>query len=121
MTPEEYEEIKTHTLLGFNIVRDKEELKTAAEIILHHHERFDGKGYPHGLKGEQIPLSARIATTADVYDALRSQRPYKPEWSHEEALKEITKNSGTIFDPRLVQVFLQLNQQFDEVYRNLKD
>jgi PAS domain S-box-containing protein len=121
LTPEEYEEIKTHTLLGFNIVRDKEELKTAAEIILHHHERFDGKGYPHGLKGEQIPLSARIATTADVYDALRSQRPYKPEWSHEEAVKEITKNSGTIFDPRLVQVFLQLNQQFDEVYRNLKD
>ncbi|HOV39393.1 MAG TPA: HD domain-containing phosphohydrolase [Spirochaetales bacterium] len=121
LTPEEYEEIKTHTLLGFNIVRDKEELKTAAEIILHHHERFDGKGYPHGLKGEQIPLSARITTTADVYDALRSKRPYKPEWSHEEALKEITKNSGTIFDPRLVQVFLQLNQQFDEVYRNLKD
>lgn len=121
LTPEEYEEIKKHTLLGHNIVRDKEELKTAAEITLHHHERWDGKGYPYGLAGEAIPLSARITAIADVYDALRSKRPYKEEWPHEEAVKEIVKSSGQAFDPRVMQVFLQLAKQFDEVYTRLKD
>ena len=121
LTQEEYEEIKKHTLLGYNIVRDKEELKTAAEIILYHHERWDGKGYPYGLAEEAIPLSARITAIADVYDALRSKRPYKEEWTHEASVKEIVNNSGQAFDPRLVQVFLQLAKQFDEVYTRLKD
>jgi HD-GYP domain-containing protein (c-di-GMP phosphodiesterase class II) len=121
LTQEEYEEIKKHTLLGYTIVRDKEELKTAAEIILYHHERWDGKGYPYGLKGEAIPLSARITAIADVYDALRSKRPYKEEWTHEKSVQEIVKNSGLAFDPRVVQVFLQLAKQFDEVYTRLKD
>ena len=121
LTQEEYEEIKKHTLLGYNIVRDKEELKTAAEITLHHHERWDGLGYPYGLAGEAIPLSARITAIADVYDALRSKRPYKAEWPHEEAVKEIVNSSGQAFDPRIVQVFLQLAKQFDEVYTQLKD
>ena len=121
LTQEEYEEIKKHTLLGYNIVRDKEELKTASEIILYHHERWDGKGYPYGLTGEAIPLSARITSIADVYDALRSKRPYKEEWTHEASVREIVKNSGQAFDPRLVQVFLQLAKQFDEVYTRLKD
>jgi len=121
LTQEEYEEIKKHTLLGYTIVRDKEELKTAAEIILYHHERWDGKGYPYGLAEEAIPLSARITAIADVYDALRSKRPYKEEWTHEKSVQEIVKNSGLAFDPRVVQVFLQLAKQFAEVYTRLKD
>ncbi|GAB4221620.1 MAG: hypothetical protein Kow009_11990 [Spirochaetales bacterium] len=121
LTEEEYAEIKKHTLLGYNIVRDKEELRTASDIILYHHERWDGTGYPYGLKAEAIPLSARITAIADVYDALRSKRPYKEEWPQEQAVAEIVKGSGKAFDPRLVQVFLQLAGQFDEVYTKLKD
>ncbi len=121
LTQQEYEEIKKHTLLGYTIVRDKEELKTAADIILYHHERWDGKGYPYGLEGEAIPLSARITSVADVYDALRSKRPYKEEWPHEKAVQEIVKSSGHAFDPKIIQVFLQLAAQFDEVYKKLKD
>ncbi|MFP4164055.1 MAG: PAS domain S-box protein [Chitinispirillaceae bacterium] len=121
LTNEEFQEMKKHTLLGHNIVKGNKELELVALITLHHHERFDGKGYPHNLKGEDIPLSARITAIADVYDALRSKRPYKEEWSHERAREEIAKNAGTQFDPLLVRSFLSLDRQFKEAYEELRD
>ncbi|MFW5784768.1 MAG: PAS domain S-box protein [Chitinispirillaceae bacterium] len=121
LTNEEFEEMKKHTLLGHNIVKGNKELELVASITLHHHERYDGRGYPHGLSGENIPLSARITAIADVYDALRSKRPYKEEWPHEKAKAEIAKNAGSQFDPILVRNFLDLDQDFENAYQQLKD
>lgn len=121
LSKEEFEEMKKHTLLGHNIVKGNKELELVASITLHHHERYDGKGYPHGLSGEKIPLSARITAIADVYDALRSKRPYKEEWPHEKAKAEIAKNAGTQFDPILVRIFMELDQDFDNAYQQLRD
>ena len=73
-----------------------------------HHEKWDGSGYPDGLAGEAIPLAARLFTFADVYDALTSNRPYRPAWSHAEALEYISKNSGLHFDPHIVPEFIQM-------------
>lgn len=82
--------------------------QAALDIVLHHHERWDGQGYPHGLKGEAIPLTARIFAVCDVYDALTSQRPYKPAWSRAEAVAEIRAQAGKQFDPDVVAAFLRL-------------
>jgi len=92
-----------------------------ASITLNHHEKYDGSGYPNGIKGEDIPLSARITSIADVYDALRSRRPYKSEWTHKEAVTEITKNSGTHFDPVIIDTFIGLADIFENVFMELKD
>jgi len=90
-------------------------LTLAAMIALFHHERYDGSGYPEGRSGLDIPLSGRIATVADVYDALRSERPYKKAWSHEEACEEIISQSGAQFDPVLVEIFRDLSGRFADV------
>lgn len=121
LTKEEFEIMKTHTTLGFQILKNKKEMKLAAEITLNHHEKFNGKGYPNKLKGKEIPLSARITAIADVYDALRSKRPYKKPWSHEKAFKEILKMSGNHFDPDLVDIFKKNEDKFDKIYNKLKD
>ncbi len=121
LTSDEFEEMKKHTILGHNIVKGNSELEMVAAITLHHHERFDGKGYPKGLIGEAIPLSARITAIADVYDALRSKRPYKEEWPHEKAVEEIKRNAGTQFDPELVEKFLSLEKDFENAYQALRD
>lgn len=121
LTNEEFEVMKTHTVLGHNIIKGKEEFEMAAAITLCHHEKWDGSGYPSGLAGEDIPLSARITALADVYDALRSKRPYKTPWTHEQAREQIQAGSGTHFDPDLVRIFSRLHSRFESVYGELLD
>jgi len=105
-----------HPAVGYNIVNRIKFLRGAAEIVYAHHERFDGSGYPRGLKGKDIPFGARLFAVVDVYDALTSIRPYRTPVSHEEALAEIGKGSGGHFDPQVVEVFLTLpRQEFDAI------
>lgn len=113
LTAEEFEIIKTHAELGAKIIEDvlaeveeNEYLTVARELAYSHHEHWDGTGYPEGLKGEEIPLGARIMAIADVYDALRSKRSYKEAYPKEEARRIIEENAGTHFDPELVEAFL---------------
>lgn len=88
------------------------------EIAQSHHEKYDGTGYPEGLSGNAIPLSARIMALTDVYDALRSKRPYKPSLSHSEATDIIIKESGTQFDPEIVDAFIRCDCEFDNICYN---
>ncbi|MFC4456646.1 HD domain-containing phosphohydrolase [Deinococcus sonorensis] len=106
-TPEEFEMMKQHTLIGGHILAGghSQLLQVAEEIALTHHERWDGRGYPNGLGGEDIPLSGRLVSVADVYDALTSERPYKEAWTPEAALAEIESQAGRQFDPRVVEAF----------------
>jgi len=114
LTNDEFDVMKRHTIAGYEILKGSASpmLQLAAEIALTHHERFDGKGYPHGLKGSNIPLSGRLCVIADVFDALTSSRPYKEAWTIEAATESINKGSGTQFDPELVELF---NSSFDEI------
>ena len=100
--------MKTHTEKGYRIASASKELQPMAEYILHHHERWDGKGYPSGLKGEEIPLLSRIITVVDSHDVMVHDRPYHKAMSHEMAVEELLRCSGTQFDPQLVQVFLKV-------------
>ncbi|MBQ1639701.1 MAG: HD domain-containing protein, partial [Lachnospiraceae bacterium] len=113
LTDEEYEIIKTHTTAGRKImekaistVEGENYLKEARNMAAYHHERWDGKGYPEGLHGEVIPLSARIMAVADVFDALTSPRVYKPSFPLEQALQMIQDGAGTQFDPKCVEAFM---------------
>jgi putative two-component system response regulator len=127
--PHEFEIMKTHTTLGHNaIVRAEEELglevpflKHAKEIALYHQEKWDGSGYPEGIAGEQIPISARLMAVADVYDALVSRRVYKEGMSHEKAVGIIAEGRGQHFDPDLVDAFLELQEEFQAVSRLYAD
>lgn len=114
LTAEEYDEMKKHTIYGAKMLANAESrlLRLAAKVAIGHHERYDGSGYPYGLKGDQISLEARIVTVADVFDALSSKRVYKGEWTVEDALKYIEENSGKIFDPKVVAV---LHDKFADV------
>ncbi|NCB42682.1 MAG: PAS domain S-box protein [Clostridia bacterium] len=102
----ERKEIEKHPEAGWRILNSSNEFAELAQCILHHHERWDGKGYPHKLKGEEIPLESRIIAVADSYDAMTSERSYKKAISREEAIKEILKCSGIDFDPAIVDVFV---------------
>jgi response regulator RpfG family c-di-GMP phosphodiesterase len=122
LEPEEWEMMKKHTLFGWEVLHKADQelgeqsfLTLAATIALSHHERYDGKGYPKGTAGEEIPLSARISAIADVYDALTTTRPYKEAWSHERAVAEMVGQAGSQFDPVLVEIFRDLNDQFADV------
>ena len=122
LTPEEFEEMKRHASVGGDVVKevlsgitDEEYLSFASDISTYHHEWWDGSGYPNGLKGEEIPLCARIMALADVYDALVSERCYKKAMSPEEAFKIIEDESGKHFDPKLVKVFLHHKEEFKNV------
>lgn len=112
LSNDEFDVIKTHTLIGAQLLREgNSPLMAIAEIIARsHHERFDGRGYPHGCSGEDIPLEGRIVAVADVFDALTHERPYKGAWPKEEAINEIEKGAGTQFDPKVVQAFLNLHK-----------
>lgn len=107
LEPDEYEIIKTHTLIGAKLLDNPSSqlMYMAREIALSHHERWDGAGYPHRLKGAEIPLPARIAAVADCFDALTSVRSYKEQWNMNDAVKYIQSNKGSHFDPELVDVF----------------
>ncbi|MGB9975885.1 PAS domain S-box protein [Thermovenabulum sp.] len=104
----EWEEMKKHPEVGCRIAQNTPELVQIAEYILCHHERWDGKGYPKGLKGEEIPLLCRILAVVDAYDAMISDRPYRKALTREEAIAEIKKNAGTQFDPNIVEIFLKV-------------
>jgi len=107
-TDQEREDMKSHTIIGYEILKGSPSkyLQMGAEIALAHHEKFDGSGYPYGLRGEEIPLSARIVAVADVYDALTSKRPYKNAWPIERALNFLEQYKGSFFDPDCVDAFV---------------
>lgn len=108
LTDDEWAIMRTHPQMGYQIIghHDSILLQLAAEIALSHHEKWNGKGYPSGLKGDQIPLAGRIVAIADVFDALTTKRPYKDAWPVEKALNLIREESGEHFDPELVPLFL---------------
>jgi len=106
---DERNEIKKHAEAGWRILSSSNEFAELAQCVLHHHERWDGNGYPNKLKGEEIPIEARIIAVADSYDAMTSERSYKAATSHEEAIKEILCCSGTQFDPAIVEVFIKMS------------
>jgi HD-GYP domain-containing protein (c-di-GMP phosphodiesterase class II) len=108
LTEDEYAEIKRHPVLGVSILTPATELASALPVVKHHHERFDGKGYPDGLRGEDIPLIARIVSVADAFDSMIRARPYGYGISRKAALREIEENSGTQFDPRIVKALLEV-------------
>lgn len=116
LDPGEFDLIKTHTVMGYNILKDKPSLAMAAEIALYHHERWDGSGYPYGIKGTEIPMSARITALADVYDALRSRRPYKASMEHQKVVEYVASNRGTLFDPVVVDAFEEVHLEFNQIF-----
>lgn len=143
LTVEEFEIMKTHSRIGGNTIDKTIEkalshynnesdqdmdvqssldfLATAKEIALHHHERWDGSGYPDGLTAEEIPLSARLMALADVYDAMTSKRPYKPALSHESTMQHIFENSGSHFEPDVVTSFKANQETFDRIRKSLSE
>lgn len=106
-TPEEYEIMRRHTMIGYEILKESSShaIQLAASIALHHHERFDGSGYPRALAGDAIPIEGRIVAVADVFDALTSERPYKVAWTLEDASAYLRDNRGSHFDPQCVDAF----------------
>jgi putative two-component system response regulator len=124
LTEDEFDMIKQHCFLGEKIidrimrkVKDDGFLRHARMFAGFHHEKWNGKGYPKGLSGEEIPLEGRIMAVADVYDALVSERPYKKPFTHEKAVEIINGDSGTHFDPKIVDAFLNVNAQFREAWK----
>jgi PAS domain S-box-containing protein len=122
LTDQEFDVIKRHTELGGDAIKAIESqiegrsfLYLGKEIAYHHHEKWDGSGYPGGLRGEDIPLSARIVALADVYDALTTKRFYKPAFTHEKSKEIIIKLKASHFDPRVVDVFLHLEDEFNQI------
>lgn len=128
LTPDEFEIIKTHTVIGAETLEAVKKqyanngfINTGIEIARSHHERWDGAGYPDGLAGEAIPLSARLVTVADVYEALRSVRCYKPAFSHEKSRDIILEGSGSQFAPSVVRAFQNAEDHLVELYESLQD
>ncbi|MDW6001933.1 response regulator [Vibrio mangrovi] len=129
LTEEEFELMKSHTEIGRNVIASVESaidfesdfLRFAKEIAMSHQEKWDGSGYPQGLQGKNIPLSARLMALADVYDALISKRVYKPAFPHEKAVGIIKEGSGKHFEPAIVEAFMAIEQQFREVASTYRD
>lgn len=124
LTAEQWEEVKLHTIYGARIIGDHPRLSMAREVALSHHEHWDGSGYPYGLREDEIPLSGRITMMADVYDALRTQRPYKPPFSHEVAVGIIHKGDDRLqpkwFDPRILETFLDIHGEMEEIFSRIQ-
>jgi CHASE2 domain-containing sensor protein len=122
LTPEEFEKMKRHTQYGSETIRlakqllgEESFLQMADEITLNHHEKWDGTGYPHGLKGEDIPIPGRIMAVADVYDAITHYRGYQGVFSHEEAVRVMVEDRGTHFDPDVLDAFLEVQEEFRQI------
>ena len=120
LTENEFKIIQEHTINGAFILSEIAG-QMARDIALFHHEKWNGTGYPYGLKGDQIPLAARIVTIADVYDALRMKRSYKSAYSHEEAIETISYGKSEHFDPNLIDAFMQINKEFESIFGRLND
>ncbi len=123
LTEEEFVIMKQHAETGYSILRDSDSLllRTAATMALNHHEKFDGNGYPRGLKGEEIPISGRIVAVADVFDALTSARPYKKAWSLEDAVQFLKDQTGTHFDPQCVDAFFRAWDEVLKIHERYQD
>jgi response regulator RpfG family c-di-GMP phosphodiesterase len=128
LNSEEWRIMKRHTFWGWEILSQADlelgaqsYLTMASAIALHHHEWYDGSGYPSGCTGEDIPLSARVEAVADVYDALTGRRPYKEPWTHEDAIAEILRLSGRQFDPVLIHILTDIQEQFREIRAEFPD
>ncbi|MBI4710182.1 MAG: response regulator, partial [Nitrospirae bacterium] len=127
LTLEEFALMKTHTIIGGKILHNSISgfLQMAEKIALNHHERWDGSGYPKGLKGDEIPIEGRIMNIVDQYDALRSVRPYKPAFDHEKVVKIITEGDGRTmpehFDPQMLKAFKQLSDKFNTIFETHMD
>ncbi|MDR3089304.1 MAG: response regulator [Desulfobulbaceae bacterium] len=128
LTPDEFEVMKTHTLIGADTLAsvyrqypENQFVEMGIEIARFHHEKWNGSGYPDGLVGESIPLSARIMAVVDVYDALRARRPYKEPFSHEVSMTIIRELNGVSFDPAIMAGFEQVHSRFEELYSRLSD
>lgn len=129
LTTEEFEEMKQHTIIGARTISEiikstnspRSHLKMSKDIALHHHEKYDGSGYPFNLKGENIPFEARIFALADAYDVIVSKRPYKEPLSHEEAVRRIISDSGRHFDPNVVKAFEKIQSAFNLINNRHKE
>jgi putative nucleotidyltransferase with HDIG domain len=117
LTRDEFDRMKSHPVIGANIISHASFPYPVIPAVLYHHERFDGKGYPEGLRGEEIPLTARVLALADFYDALRSDRPYRRSLGQQEVLDFIRRESGKMFDPRLADLFCEHSDDFERVLR----
>lgn len=111
LTQREYEDVKRHVFLGRQIIESVRWLEDAIEVILYHHENWDGTGYPHGCRGENIPLTARVFAVADVFDALTSQRPYKEAMTYDQAIATMIDKREVQFDPQLLDAFLDIARE----------
>ena len=111
LDPDEWAQMKQHPVIGFQILQPVEFLGEIRKVLLYHHERFDGKGYPDGLKGPELPLGAKMLAVVDVYDALVSDRPYRKRLTEEDALAELENNAGTQFDSYLAHEFINMIQE----------
>ncbi len=123
LTPEEFAEMKKHPQIGADLLSGLEApiIRMAATIALTHHEKFDGSGYPHGLKGKEIPIEGRIVAIADVFDALTTSRPYKEPWPVEKAVAFMREQSGKHFDPQLIARFDEVHDEIMAIFSKLSD
>lgn len=125
LTHEERLEMMQHPIYGAKILGESEKMKMAAEIALYHHEKYDGSGYPTGLKGEEIPLAARIVSLVDVYDALRQKRVYKPAFDHQKTVQILTEGDGRTrveeFDPQILAAFKRIHLEFDAIFTRMNE
>lgn len=119
LTEEEFEQIKFHPIYGMELLKTLDFLKDELVLILHHHEKFDGSGYPYGLKGNQIPVGAQLISLADIFDALTTDRPYRKGYSAEKAIEIMEKMSGENFQPSLFEQFVKFIQKQMEIRRNV--